>query len=183
MATKTNDEAISEAQTTIATIELENVLQDLGYGVIRSSDDTFSFEVVKGIPASITVGENPSTRNKRLLITCNIAKLGDFKEEDLPKLAFNCLDANTLTSPYAFALITSADDPRLTDPKDFLLVLTNEVPLEDLSAGELREALDTLHTALVTARETLDGVRRATRAKKATPKKPVAKKPKKKGKK
>lgn len=159
-------------------------LESFGYKVTSPSDDltSCSVEVVQGLPATISIGNNHSTGHPRLTISCAIAKLGDFKEEDLPKLAFNCLDANTLTSPYAFALLTQADDPKLVDPKEFVLLLTNEVPLDGLSEGEIREAMDTLHTALVTAQQTLADVRRAPRAKKPSAKKVVRPKVKGKGK-
>lgn len=91
-----------------------------------------------------------------LTITCQIMELGQVREDKLTQFAYAALDANSRISPYAFSLITVADDPDLTDEKDFLVVLTDKIPLGDLSECELRSAMQSLQTAILGSRDVLE---------------------------
>ncbi len=98
------------------------------------------------------------TKDERgeLVITCQLAKLGDLREEDLPKVFLAALDANTKTRPYALAIISDADDATLDKEEEWPLVLTDSVPLGDLSSEELKAAMDNLLSALITSRDVLE---------------------------
>ena len=91
----------------------------------------------------------------KLNITCELAKLGEFGEENLSLLAFQALSANTVVDPYAFAIIDSSDDPEIENAEDFTLVLTDTVPTTDLSKEELTFAMDKLWDALTESVEVL----------------------------
>ena len=91
-----------------------------------------------------------------LNITCQVMELGQVQGEKLTEFAFAALDANSRISPYAFSLITVADDPDLTDEADYLVVLTDKIPLGDLSGCELRSAMQSLQTALLGTRDVLE---------------------------
>mgnify|MGYP000754800948 CR=1 FL=1 len=84
----------------------------------------------------------------KLNITCELAKLGEFSEENLSLLAFQALSANTVVDPYAFAIIDSSDDPEIENAEDFTLVLIDTIPTTDLSEEELVFAMDKLWDAL-----------------------------------
>jgi len=83
-----------------------------------------------------------------LNIVCQVGKLGDFDEDDVPLITYNALNANSRIRPFAFEIIDSRDDPTLTDPKDFELVLADSMPIGDLSEEELEQAMQSLRTAL-----------------------------------
>jgi hypothetical protein len=144
-------------QETVAKINtLEQAAQGLvtlGYDVEPRESSVFVKVGGSGKPftAVMTINEK-----RELVITCQLAKLGDFKEENLPNVLLAALDANTRTRPFALAAITDADDPQLDQEEKWPLVLTNSVPLGDLSTGELKAAMDALWQALVTSREVLE---------------------------
>lgn len=144
-------------QETVAKINtLEQVAQgliSLGYEVEPQESSVFVKVGGSGKPftAVMTINEK-----RELVITCQLAKLGDFEEENLPKVLLSALDANTRTRPFALAAITDADDPQLDQEEKWPLVLTNSVPLGDFSSEELKAAMDALWQALVTSREVLE---------------------------
>ena len=105
----------------------------------------------------ITVNEAGS----ELVISCQLAKLGDIADDKLLEFAVACLDANTRIRPYAFATITASDRPGMDEPEDWPVVITNSVPLGDLSTEELQAAMDSLWAALASSVDVLRvGLRR-----------------------
>ena len=66
-----------------------------------------------------------------------------------------CLDINTQIRPYAFATITASDNPDLDDPDSWPIVLTDSLPIGDLSDEELTTSIDSLWSALVAGAEVL----------------------------
>ncbi len=74
--------------------------------------------------------------------------MGDIKEEELPKVLFSLLDYNTIIRPYAFAVISAAENPDLDDEEKWPLVLTDSLPLGDLSDQELIASVESLWSAL-----------------------------------
>ena len=124
--------------------EIANVLEMKGYEV-----------QIDGANILTKVGgqANPYTAvlhlsDAKLNITCELAKLGEFSEDNLSLLAFQALSANTVVDPYAFAIIDSSDDPEIENAEDFTLVLTDTVPTDNLSEGEIAFAMDSLWDAL-----------------------------------
>ena len=91
----------------------------------------------------------------QLAISCQLAKWGDIAEDRLLDFAVACLDANTRIRPFAFATITASDEPGLDDDDEWPIVLTNSVPLGDLSPDELQAAMDSLWAALASSRDAL----------------------------
>jgi len=74
--------------------------------------------------------------------------MGDIKEEEMSKVLFALLDYNTMIRPYAFAVISVAEDPGLDDEEKWPIVLTDSLPLGDLSTEEVTAAVESLWSAL-----------------------------------
>lgn len=88
-------------------------------------------------------------------VTCPIAKLGDIPEAKIAAFTIAALDANSRIAPYAYALISSNDDPALEDEADWPIVLIDTLPMGDLSSAELGASLRSLVAALVDSRNVL----------------------------
>lgn len=86
-----------------------------------------------------------------LVITCQLAALGDIDEELSTQFMLAALDVNTAIRPYAFAIISDTDDPSLAEAQKWPVVLTTSIPVGDLSEGELCVAIDRLWSALSAA--------------------------------
>jgi hypothetical protein len=93
--------------------------------------------------------------SNEVVINCQVAKLGDLNEDDIPTVQFGLLDANTRISPFAFGIISGSDNPEINDAAQFPIVLTDSIPLGDLSTGELNAAMDSLLVAIESAGEVL----------------------------
>ena len=113
---------------------------------------------------SIGVGgsENPfvavitlNDATSELVVTCQVAKLGDIDDDMVMEFCVACLDINTQIRPYAFATITASDNPDLDDPDSWPIVLTDSLPIGDLSDEELTTSIDSLWSALVAGAEVL----------------------------
>ena len=74
--------------------------------------------------------------------------MGDIKEEEIPNVLFTLLDYNTMVRPYAFAVISATEDPELDDEAKWPIVLTDSLPLGDLSDQELIASVESLWSAL-----------------------------------
>lgn len=139
----------NEMGTSLNTLpEIEEELSKLAYEC-----DLIDHAIVTNIGAfavALTIDEDGS-----LTISCQVMNLGQVQEEKLTEFAFAALDANSRISPYAFSLITLADDPDLTDEADYLVVLTDKIPLSDLSECELRSSMQSLQTAILGSRDVL----------------------------
>jgi len=132
--------------------QVAEVLEDLGYNV-KSHDDAVHIAVGgtdNPFVAVITINEQ-----NELVITCQVAKLGDLNEDEIPTVQFYLLDANTRIRPFAFGIITASDDPEYDDAADYPIVLTDSIPLGDLCEDELTAAMDSLLVALKSSDEAL----------------------------
>lgn len=128
---------------------LEKFLETRGYAS-RISGDSVLFP--------IGIGENTYTvaftfGGDQLSITCQMALLGDFPEDRLLSLSLAALDANMEISPYAFAVIGAAEGE--VELEGCPLVLTDTLPLSDLSEAEVDFALDKLFEAIALSRDVL----------------------------
>ena len=117
----------------------------------------------KSVITKVGGNENPYTAvlyldNGKLNISCEIAKLGDFPDDKLSILAFNALSGNTVIDPFAFAIIDSSDDSTLENAEDYLLILTDTIPLGHLSEAELEFSMDCLWDALTESSNILKDV-------------------------
>lgn len=101
--------------------------------------------------AVLTINEE---RNE-LVINCQVATLGDIPDKNVAEFAIACLDANSRIRPFAFATLTATDNPALDNPDKWPIVLTDSVPLGDLSDTELQAAMDNLWAALVSGADVL----------------------------
>ena len=90
-----------------------------------------------------------------LVVTCHVANLGDVADDMLMEFCIACLDVNTQIRPYAFAMITASDNPELDDPDNWPIVLTDSLPIGDLSEDELTTSMGSLWSALVAGAEVL----------------------------
>ncbi len=84
-----------------------------------------------------------------LHVTCQLAKLSDFDQDQLSLVAVNALAANVEMLPYAFAIIKPAGGADADAVSDSPLVLINSVPIEDLSEDELLWDIQRLQSALI----------------------------------
>ena len=100
--------------------------------------------------AVATIGDD-----NKLAITCQVAKLGDLREDDIPSVQFFLLDANTLISPFAFGILTGSDNPELDEASEFPIILTDSLPLGHLCRNELASSMDSLLVALKASDEAL----------------------------
>ena len=132
--------------------QITEVLEELGYNV-KLHDYAVHIAIggsEKPFAAVITINAN-----REIVITCQIAKLGDLAEEKIPEVQFSLLDANTRIRPFAFGVISSSDNADLDDAAEYPIVLTDSMPLGDLSAEELAAAMDSLLVALESSDEAL----------------------------
>lgn len=103
-------------------------------------------------PAVLRISEETN----QLLINCQLAKIGDFAEDQLAVLSLAALDMNTCIRPYAFAIISDTDDAELGDETQWPLVLTDSLTLGDLSSNELVDSMESLIQALIASRSVLE---------------------------
>ena len=96
-----------------------------------------------------------SMNNNHLLTSVEICKMGIFTEDSIPTVMAAALDANTKIVPFALAMITSHDDPTLTDPADYPLVLIDSIPTTDLVPAEIGDMMTSLISAILGIRTVL----------------------------
>jgi hypothetical protein len=86
--------------------------------------------------------------NGHLNVSCELAKLGEFEEDKLPELFASALSANTAINPFAFAIIDESDDDSITCAEEYSLILTDKLPMTDLSEAEVEFTMNSLWIAL-----------------------------------
>lgn len=123
--------------------QLAQVLEKHGYAPKISDQSVF---VPLGRMQSPFTASFSFTQPGKMQITCQLAVLGDFPEDSLAQLGLAALDANTQISPYAFAIIGSAEKD--VDIKNCPLVLIDTLATTDLSEAEITFTLDKLLEAL-----------------------------------
>jgi hypothetical protein len=126
--------------------QIETLLESTGYETIRNEDGVGMKIGGKSAPftAVFTIDEGQN----QVIINCQIARMGDIKEEEMSNILFTLLDYNTLVRPYAFAVISAAEDPGLDDEEKWPIVLTDSLPLGDLSSEEIIASVESLWSAL-----------------------------------
>ena len=132
--------------------QVSEVLEDLGYKVLHHNN---AVHIAIGGTKNPFVAVATIADGNKLAITCQVAKLGDLREDDIPAVQFVLLDANTLIRPYAFGIITGSDNPELADASEFSIVLTDSLQLGDLCKYELASSMDSLLMALKASDEAL----------------------------
>lgn len=139
----------------ICTLEsAEQVLLENGFDA--KMKDGFLAINIGGPERPFTGAISLSPDSKQLLVNCQLGVLGDFSENQLAAMALAALDMNTYIQPFAFAIVSDADDAELDDEMKWPLVLTDSMPLGDLSAEELISSMDALIQALVSSRSVLE---------------------------
>ena len=133
--------------------DIAEVLTTNGYE-LEAGDDAVRLKV-GGMDTPFVAVITTNEENSELAISCQLAKWGDVDEGRLLEFAVACLDANTRIRPFAFATITASDHPELDDPDEWPVVITNSVPLGDLSPAELQTAMDSLWSALASSRDVI----------------------------
>ncbi len=134
--------------------QVAQVLEQNGYAVQLEEDAVYTGVGGSENPFTAVLSINDTTR--QLLINCQLATLGDLEEEVLTATALAALDANTRVCPYAYAIISEADDPDLDNEQKWPLVLTDSMPLGGLSDDELMANIDSLWQAIAASREVLE---------------------------
>ena len=124
-------------------------LEDAGY-VAKQEEDAILVRLDGGIPAVLIVDDD------ELHITCQLATLGELREENSLEFAFAALDVNSRISPFAISLITERDDASLTDASEYVVTLVDTIPLGDFEQSELMAAMQSLLTALIGCKEVLE---------------------------
>jgi len=136
--------------------DVQNMLEELAYESVLN-ENSIVVKIGGKVPAVLTVNAK-----NQLDITCQLATLGEIGEERAAEFAFGALDANTRIKPYAFALISGEDDASLENQEDWPVVLTDTVPLGDLSKEELDSAVTSLRAALLASREVVTAAQAVT---------------------
>ncbi len=126
-----------------STAPLKELLEKEGYAPEVSGDSVLI--PIGGSTAPFTAAFT-FTPNGQLQITCQLATLGDFPEEQLAQLSLAALDANMQISPYAFAVIGASEGDVEVDKCPVVLIDT--IPTSDLNEEEIHFALDRLLQAL-----------------------------------
>jgi len=129
--------------------QIEEVLESAGYETLR--DENGVVMKIGGKSAPFTAVFTIDEGQNQIIINCQIARMGDIKEEEMPHVLFALLDYNTMIRPYAFAVISATEDPDLDEEEDWPIVLTDSLPLGDLSSEELITAVESLWSALSVA--------------------------------
>ncbi len=126
--------------------QIEAVLESSGYETVRDDDGVVM--KIGGTSVPFTSVFTIDEVQNQVIINCQIARMGDIKEEELPKVLFSLLDYNTIIRPYAFAVISATENPDLDDEEKWPIVLTDSLPLGDLSDIELIASVESLWSAL-----------------------------------
>jgi hypothetical protein len=129
---------------------LEELLENHGYAPTMSGSSIVI--PIGGSDAPYTASFTFDNKG-HIRITCQLAVLGDFREDKLGELSLAALDANTQISPYAFAVIGASEGD--VDIRRCPLVLTDSLLCADLSAEEVTFSLDKLLEALTFSRHIL----------------------------
>lgn len=129
-------------------------LEARGYEVTQSDDSIITR--VGNFPTVITITDINGNGDPDLQITTQLTTLGQISEDRVPAFLTAALDANTRILPYAVATITSSDNPELDNPSEFPVVLTDSIPVGDISENEFQSALDSLLQAILGTRELLE---------------------------
>ncbi len=126
--------------------QIEEILESAGYETIRTTDGVVMKIGGKSVPFTsvFTIDE----KQNQVIINCQIAMMGDIKEEEIPNVLFTLLDYNTMIRPYAFAIISAIEDSGLDDEEKWPIVLTDSLPLGDLSSDEIIASVESLWSAL-----------------------------------
>ncbi len=139
----------------ISTLEhVQDSLEKNGYPVARENGCVMVQVGGTDSPFTAVLGINPD--NRELMITCKLADIGDFDDDNIAAMALAALDINTCIRPYALAIISDTDDPDLDDEHRWPLVLTDSLALGDLCEDELAASMDALIQAIVTSRSVLE---------------------------
>jgi len=126
--------------------QIEDVLESAGYETMRDDHGVVMKIGGKSIPFTSVFTIDKS--QNQVIINCQIARMGDIKEEEMSKVLFSLLDYNTMVRPYAFAVISATEDPDLDNEEKWPIVLTDSLPLGDLSDQELIASVESLWSAL-----------------------------------
>lgn len=124
---------------------IAHTLAEAGYTSTQSEDAVFvELQYENQVRAAVLELEDGA-----LHVTCQLAKLSDFDQDQLSLVAINALAANVEMLPYAFAIIKPADGADAEAVSASPLVLINSVPVEDLSEDELLWDIQRLQSALI----------------------------------
>jgi hypothetical protein len=124
---------------------IAHILADAGYPTTQDEDALFvELRYADQVRAAVLELEDGA-----LHVTCQLARLSDFDQDQLSLVAVNALAANVEMLPYAFAIIKPADGADADAVSDSPLVLINSVPIEDLSEDELLWDIQRLQSALI----------------------------------
>lgn len=139
--------------TNIASLQqVAEVLEENGYSVKEHHN---AVHIAVGGTQTPFIAVITISESNELVVTCQVAKLGDFNEDDIPTVQFFLLDANTRIQPYAFGILTSSDNTELDDASQYPIVLIDSMPLGDISEAELTASMDSLLVALQSSEDAL----------------------------
>lgn len=92
-----------------------------------------------------------TTSEQNLTITCQLCKFDQIPEDNQAAFFYAALNKNTEINPFAFAILSTESD----NAEEDLVVLTDRLPLGDLSPEELMSAMEALEGALINGRAVL----------------------------
>lgn len=133
-------------------MKIADLIRESGHNIDNLDEDGFTFNY-KGVDVAVIANQEQGTAT----FTAVVAKCGDFDEDKAAEVAFRLLDANTQISPFAFGILSSADDPDSADPREWPIVLTDTISTTNLDPCEVELTLTSLGAALLVARQQLAG--------------------------
>lgn len=110
---------------------------------------------VGGFQTVFTIDDVDGDGDADIRISCQLLTLNQIPESRIPAFAIAALDLNTRILPYSVATLTATDDPSLTDSSESPVILTDSLPIGDISEDEFQSAIDSLLIAILSTRELL----------------------------
>jgi hypothetical protein len=134
MLTTTHVHTLEDAQRALEVLGYKTKLD--GVLSVQLRDTEHSFVAFMSI----------NTSKSSLRIYCEVLELTEDVEEDrFTEFSFAALDANTRIAPFSIGILTGDDEG---GSEKLPVVLTNILPLGDLSSNELESAFNSLEEAL-----------------------------------
>lgn len=134
-------------------VDVETILSAKGYKPVRN-DDAVHVPVGsedKPFPCVIIMDDTS------LIIHCKVTTWGNIKDKVDAQMRedffLGLLDLNSQTLPYAFAILSDLDGEEEDDRDNWPLVLTDSMPVGDISEEELLDSMRKLQAALMTAKD------------------------------
>lgn len=128
-------------------------LEQRGYDLTQTENAVIAN--IGGFQTVFTIDDVDGDGDADIRISCQLLTLNQIPESRIPAFAIAALDLNTRILPYSIATLTSTDDPSLTDASESPVILTDSLPIGDISEAEFESSISSLLSAILGTRELL----------------------------